>query len=162
MTKNLHVNPTGMITFIACMIIATGFIIFVVAFEPGPVDVQATPEIGMTHDQYIQRKEVWAKSSPESIARGKESYRLNLAFYYNENGQDSFLEKFKTGKLPNKGTELAVFRMISKGNAEENILKMDHFREDERWDLVHYLRSLNPKLPSTTNSEWKQFFKEGA
>lgn len=144
------------------MILSTAFIIFVIAFEPGPVDAQESPAIGMTYKQYVQRKEAWIKSSPESIARGEAAYKLNGSFYYNKNGQDSFLEKFKLGKLPNKGTELAIFRMISKGDPAENILKMDHLKEDERWDLVHYLRSLNPKLPSTTDSEWNQFFKEGA
>jgi hypothetical protein len=162
MTKNPHVNSTGMITFIICMIFATAFIIYVVVFEPGPVDVQAAPAIGMTQKQYVERIENWTKSTPESIARGEKAYKLNCSFYYNGNGQDPFLEMFKSGKLPNKGTELDVFRMISKGNAEQHILKLDHLRDDERWDLVHYLRSLNPKLPSTTSSEWKQYIKEGA
>lgn len=161
-TKNPHVNWTGMKAFIGCMAFSTVFFIYVLAFQPGPVDQQVVPEIGLTKTQYIERKEIWIKSTPESIQRGEKSYKLNLAFFYQEGGKDTFLEMFKSGELPNKGTELEVFRMISKGNEDQGIMKVDHIREDERWDIVHYLRSLNPNLPATSNSEWKQFFKEGA
>jgi hypothetical protein len=151
-----------MITFLACMAFSGLFFIFITVIGTGPVDARAVPPVGLTPEQYVQRKEVWIKSTPESIARGEASYKLNCAFYYNVNGKDIFLEMFSSGKLPNKGTELEVFRMISKGDAEKGILKLDHLREDERWSVVHYLRSLNQKLPSTTQSEWKNFFKEGA
>lgn len=162
MTNNSHVNRLGMITFLACMAVSALFFIFIIVIDPGPVDAQEIPPVGLTPKQYVERKEVWIKSTPESIARGEQSYKLNCAFYYQVNGKDSFLEMFKSGDLPNKGTELEVFRMISKGNAELGIMKIDHIREDERWNIVHYLRSLNPNLPSTARSEWKNFFKEGA
>ncbi len=161
-TKNPHANWTGMIAFIGCMAITTVFFIYVLEFQPGPVDQTKTPEVGLTKEQYIERKEIWIKSTPEAIARGEASYKLNCAFFYQEGKIDKFLEMFKSGDLPNKGTELEVFRMISKGNTEQGIMKIDHIREDERWDIVHYLRSLNTNLPSTSRSDWKQFFKEGA
>lgn len=160
--KNPHVNWTGMKTFIGCMVFSAVFFIFVLAFQPGPADKPVVPEIGLTKKQYIERKEKWIKSSPEAIKRGEASYKLNLAFFYQEGGKDTLLEMFKSGELPNKGTELEVFRMISMGDKENGIMKIDHIQEDERWDIVHYLRSLNTNLPSTSNSDWKQFFKVGA
>jgi len=144
------------------MVFKSLFFIFDLIIQPGPVDKPVVPEIGLTQKQYVERKEKWIKSTPESIKRGEESYKLNLSFFYQEGGKDTFLEMFKSGELPNKGTELEVFRMISKGDKNLGIMKVDHIREDERWDIVHYLRSLNTKLPSTSNSDWKQFFKEGA
>jgi hypothetical protein len=162
--KNTHVNRFGMVTFLACMAFTALFILGIVMVGMGPVDARAVPPVGLTPEQYVQRKEVWIKSTPEAIAHGEKTYKLNCAFFYEANGKDSFLEMFKSGVFPNgnKGTELEIFRMLSKGNAELGVLKVDHIREDERWNLVHYLRSLNPNLPSTTQSEWKQFFKEGA
>jgi hypothetical protein len=163
MSKNPHVNWMGMITFAVCMILSVGFFIFTLVFQPGPVDAnQGQPPVGLTMDQYIERKQSWAKSSPEAIARGERSYKLNLAFFYEEGGQDRFLEMVKAGQLPVKGTELDLFRLLSTGNKDLGIMKIDHIREDERWDIVHYLRSLNTNLPSTPKSEWKKFFKEGA
>lgn len=162
MTKNPHANWTGMIAFIACMVVTTLFFIYVLAFQPGPVDQQAVPEIGLTKKEYQERKETWSKSSPEAIKRGEASYKLNCAFFYEEGGKDKFLDMFKSGELPVKGTELDIFRLISKGNKELGVMKLDHIREDERWDIVHYLRSLNTNLPSTSKSDWNNFINEGA
>ncbi len=163
MNKNPHVNWMGMITFAACIGVSVAFFIFTLIFQPGPVDAnQGVPPVGLTREQYVERKEAWIKSSPEAIARGEASYKVNLAFYYADKGADSLLEMFKAGKLPNKGTELEVFRLLSQGNKDLGIMKIDHIREDERWDIVHYLRSLNTNLPSTSRSDWKKFFKEGA
>ena len=162
MNKNPHVNWLGMVAFVGSIAVSVLFFIYTLIFHPGPVDAQPVAAPGLTVEQYVERKEAWIKSSPEAIARGQEVYRINCAFYYDENGKDKFLEMFKTGELPNSGTELEVFRMISQGNKELGILKLDHIREDERWDLVHYLRSLNTNLPTTPRSQWKQFFKQGA
>lgn len=162
MMSNSHVNRMGMITFLACMALSAVFFLLIVVIDPGAVDARVVPQIGLTPEQYVERKEVWIKSTPESISKGAQSYKINCAFFYETNGKDTFLEMFTGSDLPNRGTELEVFRMISKGNAELGILKLDHLREDERWNIVHYLRSLNPNLPTTTQSEWKRFFKEGA
>ncbi len=162
MQKNPHVNWAGYMVFIGTMIFSVVFIIFTTVFQPGPVDAQALPDAGLTKEDYVNRIKAWSKSSPESVARGEKSYKLNCAFFYEEGGSDPFLEMFKSGNLPNRGTEIDVFRMISKGDIENGIMKLDHLQTSERWDIVHYLRSLNPNLPSASNSDWKQFYNEGA
>lgn len=163
MSKNPHVNWMGMITFALCMIFSVAFFIFTLIFQPGPVDAnQGQPPVGLTDKQYKERIEQWSKSSPEAIKRGEQSYKVNLSFYHEEGGKDRLVEMFKSGNLPNRGTEIDVYRLLSSGSEELGILKIDHIREDERWDIVHYLRSLNTNLPSSPKSEWKKFFKQGA
>jgi hypothetical protein len=51
--------------------------------------------------------------------------------------------------------------VISKGLPLEGMNRMDHLMENERWDIVHYLRSLNPSLPSSSKADLDNYFKEG-
>jgi hypothetical protein len=155
-------DRAGFLTFAISFIIAVGVILAVIFLDPGAIDAaRGQVAVGISHAEYIARAKEWMRYSQESALRGEESYKLNCAFCHEGNGH-SLLGQFKTGKLQHGGTELDVFKVISKGVHDQtgNMARMDHLMENERWDIVHYLRSLNPSLPSSSPSDINDYLKD--
>jgi mono/diheme cytochrome c family protein len=154
-------NRAGVITLAISFIISTGFIIFVIFIDPGPIDAaRGQVATGISFKEYVARHADWEKYTQESALRGEESYKINCAFCH-QTDKNNLLDQFKSGKLKHGGAELEVFSVISKGVPLEGMNRMDHLMENERWDVVHYLRSLNPSLPSSNKTDLETYFKEG-
>ena len=157
--KNPNVNWSGYLTFAACFAVATAFFIVIVFIQPGPVDAKsdALPQ-GITSEENQARKEKWYESTAESIQRGGEVYSLNCAYCHNDSNL-GILEKVKTGELKHGGKQMDLFITITKGMTGKH--RFEYLVENDRWALVHYLRSLNPNLPSSSKSDFKKYLKEG-
>lgn len=158
--KNNAANWGGFLTLMGCLLVSTIFFAFVMLTQPGPVDSKAKAAAGLTHEEYIQRKETWIKSTSEAIQQGQVLYNLNCAYCHGGADNNLILSRFQSGDLKYGKTELEVYAVISKGINGTTMTRMDHLHESERWSLVHYLRSLNSNLPTTKKSHWKIFFSE--
>lgn len=150
------------------LLLVFGILSFLVFLKSGQAQEPAKPAeepakqvaVGISKEEYVQRHKEWAKSSEASIARGKESYQINCAFCH-QTGSSDLLAQVKSGKLTYGGRELDLFRILSMGLPQKGMGRMDHLLENERWDIVHYLRSLNPGLPSSSASDMNQYYQEG-
>ncbi len=156
--KNPNVNWQGYITFAVCFAAAIVFFKVVVFLQPGPVDIKTTESMGVTSEQNIARKEEWYKSTAQAIQRGSEIYTLNCAYCHSESGAN-VSERVKSGQLKYGGKQMDLFKTITKGMGGQH--RFEYLLENDRWALVHYLRSLNSELPSSSNSEFRKYTKEG-
>ncbi len=160
--KNPNVNWSGYLTFAASFAFATVFIVYIIYIQPGPVDEMNKYKdlaVGLTHDENIQRKEAWFQSNPAAVERGASLYSTNCAYCHSTGATASLSDKMKSNSLQHGAKEVELFKTITRGMQGQH--RFEYLMENDRWALVHYLRSLNSGLPSSSKSDFKKYLKEG-
>lgn len=96
------------------------------------------------------------KPTPELIEKGRASYQTNCLSCHGEKGDGNgpagaYLnpkprnfngtDKFKQGNTPD-----AIFKTLNEGVKTNPVMtSFKHLPEEERWGLVYYVRTFNPK-----------------
>lgn len=157
--KNPYFNLVGYIAIIGGFSVFVGLFYLFVFVVNKPIDAHARIAApGLTAEENAVRKKVWYESTQEAIHRGAQVYSLSCTHCHGET-QNNILERVKSGQLVYGGKPFDLFRTITKGMEGQH--RFDYLLENDRWALVHYLRSLNPQLPQSQPAEFRKYLKEG-
>lgn len=152
-------NRGGMTIFAICLAVTVIFFIYILAFQPGPIDTIKFPvPAGMTKQTWMQQKQEWAKSTPEKIENGKKLFEANFKFHVKAAAFEKLIADLNAS---NNSSEIGIFNLITNGLTENVRNKYGYIPEGDRWDMTHYLRSL-VKSPAVNNAqEWNTYLNYG-
>lgn len=148
----------GMIAFIFSMVFVTVFILYIVFMHPG-VNLGEIPDpSGKTVTQEVKTTFVdpW-KTTPELIEHGSKLFQTNCALCHGPKGigdgpagaslnpkpRNLIEGKWKVG-----GDSISLYTTLTKGIAGSSMPGFAHFKSEDRWAMVHWVRSItNDKVP---------------
>ncbi len=122
--------------------------------EPSPVPDQAVPEIAVPApipDEARQRKNP-QPTTPESIANGEEVYLRQCVMCHGSSGDgkgsmvgklDVQMPDFTKPKALSERTDGDLFYIVTQGHGRMPAGGV-RLRDDQKWDLVNFLRTLSP------------------
>lgn len=150
---NEAANRGGMIIFAFCMIFSFVFFIYTTAFQPGPIDTVKYPPGGLTEETLVKVRKERATSTPEKIENGKRLFQVHLSFLENE--EDILTALNSTHK--DQTSEVKMFYFVSNGFLQTARNKYMYIPEENRWDIVHYLRSKVQNPAVSSSKEWDSY-----
>lgn len=163
-------NRSGYYIFLGCMAASFLFFIYISFIHPGVKGVDknivtdfAPSDEGTTFD-LATVAEPWM-SSEEMIAVGSKSYQVNCALCHGPDGKgieamgsrDLVEGKWKVG-----GSSIELFKTIENGlkpdpSVPSIMAPFKHLPVNERWALVHYIRSITENKVADDEAELQAF-----
>jgi len=104
-----------------------------------------------------------SQSTPELIEKGKATYNIQCSVCHGESGKGDGPaggtlqpppRNFTTGEWKFGGGPLAVFQTLTKGSPGTSMIGYAHLSTEDRWSLVHYIRSFAPSLKEDKPDAW--------
>lgn len=161
-------NKGGMIAFVFSMAVTVLFFIYV-AFFSGGVDLKEVTEQQAGAEQAVAQgaeapkpvdisnvKEPWVPSD-EMVEAGKQLYKTNCAMCHGAEGKgdgpagaslNPLPRNFVEGKWKYGGTRLGLMGVLEKGSPGTSMQSYAHLPINQRWALVHFIRSITQnKVP---------------
>ena len=168
-------SKSGMFTLVLSMVASLGVMLYV-AFFSGGIDLKEVHEEAAQapvvtagqpaaeaakHYDVASVKDPWV-SSPDMIGRGHELFGTNCAMCHGANGAGdgpagaglkppprNFLE----GKWKKGGTRLGLMGVLENGLPPSAMQSYKHLPINDRWALVHYIRSITNNLVQDDDKE---------
>jgi mono/diheme cytochrome c family protein len=176
--KNAHQNQKhGMQLFIFAMVFVCVFFIYVTFFhhhtspdyvmnakevEQQPAPTQAAAPAAPAAGE----AEPWT-STPEKITKGEGIFKTNCALCHGEKGTGDGVagkalkpppRNYTEGKWKFGNSTIALFNTISKGSPGTSMAPYEGIlKEDERWAVVAYVRTLGKNIVDPSAAEIKAF-----
>lgn len=174
-------NKAGLVTFVLSMVVTFGVMIYVV-FLAGGIDLKevrqeaaptsttaSTPAaasvVGSAEAPKAADvsgvKEPWT-SSDGMIAHGAQLYSVSCAMCHGAGGMgdgpagmslNPKARDFVEGKWKKGGTRLGLFDVISNGLPPSSMAAFAHLPVNDRWALVHYIRSITKNKVNDDDKE---------
>lgn len=177
--KNAHQNHKhGMQLFVFAMVFVCVFFIYVTFFHPhtSPDYVAnvkekiaqevAAPAPAPAATAAAEAAELWT-STPEKITKGEGIFKTNCALCHGEKGAGDGVAGKALKPPPRNYTEgtwkfgnstIALFNSISKGSPGTSMAGYESIlKEDERWAVVAYVKTLGKNIVEPSAAEIKAF-----
>jgi mono/diheme cytochrome c family protein len=166
-------NKGGMITFILSMIASLGILIYV-AFLSGGVDLHEIKDENPANVAPVAGAAPAAKAvdvsgvkdpwnpSDDMIAHGKSLFAQNCAMCHGATGEGNGPagaslkpppRNFVEGKWKYGGTRIGLFGVLQNGSPGTSMQSYKHLPVNDRWALVHFVRSITKNLIKDDDKE---------
>jgi mono/diheme cytochrome c family protein len=167
-------NKGGMVTFIASMAASMGVLIYVIVF--GVIDLkEVKPEAAGAAQTQAQAggavpqgavdvsgiQDPWMPSEP-MIARGTQLYQQQCAMCHGPAGKgdgpagqalNPKPRNLVEGKWKKGGTRVGLMEVMNNGLPPSSMQGYKHLPLNDRWALVHYVRSITENLAKDDDAE---------
>lgn len=170
MSTNDPYNRSGYYIFLGTMAASILFFVYIAFIHPGVKGVDKnvitdySPESDAKKFDLTTVTEPWL-SSDDMIAAGSKSFQMNCALCHGADakglaamGSRDLVE----GKWKKGGRSIDLFNSITNGlekdpNVPAIMAPFKHLPVNERWALVHYIRSITQNKPEDNQDELKAF-----
>lgn len=154
-------NKTGFNIFIGCMIFTAVFFTYIAFIHPGVKNVDKNlvkdynPNVQTKTFDLASVEQPWV-SSPEMVKAGQKSYSANCVACHGADykgvaamGARNLIE----GQWKKGGTTVALYQTLQNGLEQDPkvpaiMASFKHLPKNERWALVHLIRSITQNKPA--------------
>lgn len=159
-------NKGGMIAFVFSMVFTLSFFVYVSFIHKG-VDLKEVSEVQPSAEQTVAGaeaapagpkkianinavNEAWV-STPELVDHGAAAFSTTCAMCHGATGAgdgpagaalNPKPRNLVEGKWTTKGDSLALFDVVTNGIKNTSMAPFGHLNVNERWAIVHYIRSI--------------------
>lgn len=166
-------NKNGMIVFVISMVASFGVLLYVAYAStklnlnevkpPAAAGAQAVAGAGQPQGEVDVSgvKDPWM-SSEQMVARGKQLYTQNCAMCHGNEGKgdgpagmslNPKPRNFVEGKWKKGGTRLGLMDVLDNGLPPSSMQSYKHLSLNDRWALVHYIRSITQNLVKDNDAD---------
>lgn len=172
-------NKMGMFTFVLSMVASLGVLIYV-SFLSGGIDLKEVPEATKTEQKVPAAPETapaGEKTEPKkdgaandkpwvptqaSIARGAELFAQNCVSCHGKEGLGNGPAGENLSPRPRNlvegnwkygGTRLGLMQVLEKGSPGSAMQSYSYLALNDRWSLVHYVRSITKNQIADTDAD---------
>jgi len=167
-------NKTGFALLMFAMVFVLLFFVYITFFHehssPDYVNnlkVQAEQNVAPTAPAApaVADNEPWVPT-PEKLKKGEALFTSTCSLCHGPKGLGdgpagaALVPKprnFVEGKWRYGGTPFILFNTVTKGSPGTSMAPYGHLPEDERWGVVHYIRSLSQNAQPPTDAEIKAY-----
>jgi len=169
-------NKNGFYAFIFCMVFTFVFFVWVAFMQPG-IDLKEIPQtekgdstLAVATKEAIDVSTVanpWVESD-DMIAHGKAVYSVNCAICHGAGGAgDGPAGKALNppprnlieGKWNVGGDRIALYKTLQLGIEGTSMAAFAHVPKNDRWAMVHYVRSITENKIEDKDAEVEEFAK---
>ncbi len=172
-------NKGGFYAFVFSMVFSLGFMAYIALFSSG-IDLREIPEQAPAADQTVAGGESagpafnaevvenpWV-SSDELIAHGKQKFQTNCAVCHGAEGKGDGAagaglnpppRNLVEGGWKQGGTSVNLFETLLKGVPGGSMASFAHLPKNDRWAMVHWIRSITNDKPADDAAKLEEYGK---
>lgn len=162
-------NKGGMVAFVFAMAFTFIFFIYISFIYPG-IQIDKVKEAPGPASQLlgqVQLKEPW-KTSDAWVEKGKQVFSVNCQICHGPQGKGDGPGGLALKPPPRNliegqwqvgGTSIQLFGTISNGMAGTSMAAFGHLPVEDRWALVHFIRSITTNAPKEDPTKIEVFAK---
>ena len=163
----MNYNKSGLVILLAGVIFSFIYFFYVVVFIP-PIqlaELAEEPNPGQIDNAQVQSR--WV-SSPAGIAKGRKVYQTYCASCHGPKGKGDGPaggalkpppRDLIEGDWQKGGSSIALYKTLNQGIAGTSMLSFSYLSKEDRWALVHYIRSITQNKPDDDPKKLEAYAK---